>query len=112
MPIISLLSCCFLANLLFCDHLDRGEVIGWPPIRAYRRNSLGSLPKPYGENEQSAIAGSFVQGHGNSLYVKVNMDGMPIGRKVNLNASESYENLARDLESMFQLTTESEYLSI
>lgn len=34
------------------------------------------------------------------------MDGMPIGRKVDLNAFESYEILARDLENMFQLTTE------
>lgn len=82
------------------------EVIGWPPVRAYRRNSLGSLPKPSGENQQGAVAGSFVQDHKNSLYVKVNMDGMPIGRKVDLNASESYEILARDLENMFQLTTE------
>lgn len=82
------------------------EVIGWPPIRSYRRNSLGSLPKPSGENQQDAMVGSFVQGDKNSLYVKVNMDGMPIGRKVDLNASESYEILAQDLENMFQLTTQ------
>lgn len=81
------------------------EVKGWPPIQAYRKSSLGSLTKPSEENQQVSMAESSVQGHKNSLYVKVNMDGMPIGRKVNLNASKSYEILARDLEDMFQLTT-------
>jgi auxin-responsive protein IAA len=89
------------------DNLDRGEVIGWPPIRLYRMNSLGSLPKPSGENRQGgAMAGRFVQGQGNSLYVKVTMDGVPIGRKVDINAYGSYESLAEDLENMFQRTTE------
>jgi len=51
-----------------------------------------------------------VQGCKNSLYVKVNMEGMVICRKVDLNAYESYETLARGLENMFQRTTKSEYL--
>lgn len=37
----------------------------------------------------------------NSLFVKVNMDGIPIGRKVDLSAHNSYEALARTLEDMF-----------
>lgn len=45
-----------------------------------------------------------MQSLSNSLYVKVNMDGMPIGRKVDLNAYESYESLRHDLENMFQRT--------
>lgn len=110
-PNTFLLSGYFLTYLLFWDHLDRDEEVkGWPPIQAYRKSSLGSLTKPSEENQQVAMAESSVQGHKNSLYVKVNMDGMPIGRKVDLNASKSYEILARDLEDMFQLTTKSEYL--
>lgn len=34
-------------------------------------------------------------------FVKVNMDGLPIGRKVDLNAHKSYESLAKTLEEMF-----------
>ncbi|KAL0456900.1 UNVERIFIED_CONTAM: Auxin-responsive protein IAA13 [Sesamum latifolium] len=34
-------------------------------------------------------------------FVKVNMDGLPIGRKVDLNAHKSYETLAKTLEEMF-----------
>lgn len=37
----------------------------------------------------------------NSLFVKVNMDGMPIGRKVDLNVHVSYETLTRALDDMF-----------
>ena len=38
------------------------------------------------------------------------MDGMGIGRKVDLNAYQSYESLALDLEKMFQPTSQSEYI--
>ncbi|CAN8315878.1 unnamed protein product [Cochlearia groenlandica] len=34
-------------------------------------------------------------------FVKVNIDGVAIGRKVDLNAHSSYENLANTLEDMF-----------
>ena len=36
-----------------------------------------------------------------SPFVKVNMDGFPIGRKVDLNAHSCYETLAQTLEDMF-----------
>ncbi|KAL7234379.1 hypothetical protein ACSBR1_017891 [Camellia fascicularis] len=35
-----------------------------------------------------------------SLFVKLNMDGIPIGRKVDLNAHNYYETLAQTLEDM------------
>ncbi|KAJ0735387.1 putative transcription factor interactor and regulator AUX-IAA family [Helianthus annuus] len=38
---------------------------------------------------------------GHSGFVKVNMDGLPIGRKVDLNAHDCYETLALALETMF-----------
>lgn len=37
-----------------------------------------------------------------SSYVKVNMDGIPIGRKVDLAAHSCYETLARALDDMFR----------
>lgn len=40
-----------------------------------------------------------------SLFVKVNMDGIPIGRKVDLSAHSSYETLAQTLEDMFNEST-------
>ncbi|XWS36497.1 hypothetical protein CRYUN_Cryun20dG0089900 [Craigia yunnanensis] len=102
------------------------QVVGWPPIRAYRMNSMANQVKALAtegfnstmknhKNETSMVEkgaiGSY-QNNGNaklrkSLFVKVNMDGIPIGRKVDLNAHESYEKLAKTLEDMFLKTTPS-----
>ncbi|XVE72858.1 hypothetical protein DITRI_Ditri11bG0071900 [Diplodiscus trichospermus] len=99
------------------------QVVGWPPIRAYRMNSMVNQAKALAtegfdstmENHKKGIAmvekstiGRYHNG-GNtklkkSLFVKVNMDGIPIGRKVDLNAHESYEKLAKTLEDMFLKT--------
>lgn len=40
-----------------------------------------------------------------SPFVKVNMDGIPIGRKIDLSAHSSYETLAETLEDMFDEST-------
>ncbi|GMI66412.1 indole-3-acetic acid inducible 11 [Hibiscus trionum] len=93
------------------------QVVGWPPIRFHRMNSMVNQAKAPAiegfnstmknhKNETSAVEKSTVGSCGNaklklSLFVKVNMDGIPIGRKVDLNAHESYEKLAKTLEDMF-----------
>lgn len=49
--------------------------------------------------------------HGNNTknndvdFVKVNMDGLPIGRKVDLSSHNCYETLAKILEEMFFKST-------
>lgn len=60
---------------------SKGQVVGWPPIRSFRKQTLA---KPI------------------EMFVKVNMDGMTVGRKVDLNAHSSYEGLLSALEEMFQ----------
>ncbi|MCO5609980.1 hypothetical protein L7F22_064215 [Adiantum nelumboides] len=65
------------------------QVIGWPPVRSYRRNAINS--------GQSRPAGT----ESDAVYVKVNMDGIPIGRKVDLNAYSNYDELLSALEGMF-----------
>lgn len=96
------------------------QVVGWPPIRAYRMNSMLNQSKSIatGENclefeenkEKDVIYGSEKKCNPNpeervpvknSLFVKVNMDGVAIGRKVDLNAHSGYEFLAQTLEDMF-----------
>ncbi|PPR90543.1 hypothetical protein GOBAR_AA30140 [Gossypium barbadense] len=102
------------------------QVVGWPPIRAYRMNSMVNQAKNQTtegfnstmENHKSETSTvekgttgiSSYHNSGNaklrkSLFVKVNMDGIPIGRKVDMNAHESYEKLAKTLEDMFLKTT-------
>jgi hypothetical protein len=55
---------------------------------------------------------SFVhsQGNSNSLFVKVNMEGVPIGRKIDLNTHNDYTSLSSALENMFRGPPNCEYL--
>ncbi|XP_052183562.1 auxin-responsive protein IAA26-like isoform X2 [Diospyros lotus] len=82
-------------------------VVGWPPIRSFRRNlASSSSSKPINE-PQNAVpskpptekpAESFQKG----LFVKINMDGVPIGRKVDLKAFDSYEKLSSAVDELFR----------
>ncbi|KAH1138872.1 hypothetical protein GLYMA_10G180000v4 [Glycine max] len=63
----------------------RAKIVGWPPIRSYRKNSLQ-------END------------GAGIYVKVSMDGAPYLRKIDLKVYGGYTQLLKALENMFKLT--------
>ncbi|KAG8055874.1 hypothetical protein GUJ93_ZPchr0001g32227 [Zizania palustris] len=72
----------------------KAQVVGWPPVRNYRKNTLAaSVSKGIGEDKATA--------EGGPLYVKVSMDGAPYLRKVDLKMYSSYENLSMALEKMF-----------
>lgn len=98
--------------------------MGWPPLRAHRMNSLVNHVKSLTAEEFNSVGeksrctnavsakadngcdkrnGNYTEkGHiRSSLFVKVNRDGIPIGRKVDLSAHNGYEALARTLEDMF-----------
>ncbi|KAG4983671.1 hypothetical protein AAZX31_10G169800 [Glycine max] len=63
----------------------KAKIVGWPPIRSYRKNSLQ-------END------------GAGIYVKVSMDGAPYLRKIDLKVYGGYTQLLKALENMFKLT--------
>lgn len=98
------------------------QVVGWPPIRASRMYSLVNQAKTPRSEEEKVVAGDKekskdfalnkktnnggntnvgVKELGNLGFVKVNIDGIAIGRKVDLNAHTCYETLAQTLEDMF-----------
>ncbi|KAG8369786.1 hypothetical protein BUALT_Bualt14G0049900 [Buddleja alternifolia] len=100
------------------------QVVGWPPIRAYRMNTLFNQSKASNVEEDKGVGGNEnnenskkkinhgidkndkndaapIKERGHLGFVKVNMDGLPIGRKVDLNVHKSYETLAKTLEEMF-----------
>ncbi|KAH7430013.1 hypothetical protein KP509_09G078200 [Ceratopteris richardii] len=68
------------------------QVVGWPPVRSYRRSAINS--RISGPTKAEAD----VQG---ATFVKVTMDGFYVGRKVDLNAYRNYEELLSALEGMF-----------
>eukprot|EP00252_Welwitschia_mirabilis_P021901 TRINITY_DN5753_c0_g1_i1.p1 TRINITY_DN5753_c0_g1~~TRINITY_DN5753_c0_g1_i1.p1 ORF type:complete len:310 (+),score=47.82 TRINITY_DN5753_c0_g1_i1:276-1205(+) len=79
----------------------KAQVVGWPPIRSFRRNSLAANPRPKDETEGKT--GS------NALYVKVSMDGAPYLRKVDLKMYSRYQDLSAALGKMFSCFTIGQY---
>ncbi|XP_039132442.1 auxin-induced protein 22D-like [Dioscorea cayenensis subsp. rotundata] len=65
----------------------KAQVVGWPPIRSYRKKSFEAIK----EVDQKG-----------GLYVKVSMDGAPYLRKIDLNVYQGYEELRLALEDMFK----------
>ncbi|KAI4355578.1 hypothetical protein L6164_004337 [Bauhinia variegata] len=86
-----------------------GPVVGWPPIRSFRKNrATSSTSKPSSEsNPQHAVPDKVAgkkptENSTRGLFVKINMDGVPIGRKVDLNAYDSYEKLSSAVDELFR----------
>lgn len=99
-------------------------VVGWPPVRTFRMNSLFNLSKDTADQNSNKIPNTapVLGGEKNkerehvkeeekkklgnrsasSPFVKVKMDGDPIGRKIDLSAISSYKALASVLKLMFQ----------
>ncbi|CAA3032650.1 auxin-responsive protein IAA29-like [Olea europaea var. sylvestris] len=77
---------------------DEGnKIVGWPPINSLRKEMLHQY---HGGN-------NYVVRNRQSLYVKVKMKGVAIGRKIDLRLFDSYQPLKRTLFNMF-----SKYLKI
>ena len=66
----------------------RAQVVGWPPIRSYRKNSF----QPTKTEVETG------------MYVKVSMDGAPYLRKIDLKVYKGYADLLKAVENMFKLT--------
>nr|AFK36684.1 unknown [Lotus japonicus] len=81
----------------------KARVVGWPPVRSFRKNML-AVQKSVGEEsggEKSNNGG----GGGGASFVKVSMDGAPYLRKVDLKMYKSYRDLSDSLAKMFSSFT-------
>ncbi|CAD6251345.1 unnamed protein product [Miscanthus lutarioriparius] len=76
-------------------------VIGWPPVRAFRRN-LATSSKASLEHQNGKKADKPEQTTKRAPFVKINMDGIPIGRKIDLNALGSYDELSLSVDKLFR----------
>ncbi|KAG6506082.1 hypothetical protein ZIOFF_031397 [Zingiber officinale] len=64
----------------------KAQVVGWPPIRTYRKNSFQAMK---------------VESEASGLFVKVSMDGAPYLRKIDLKVYKGYKELREGLDGMF-----------
>ncbi|CAH2053541.1 unnamed protein product [Thlaspi arvense] len=86
-----------------------GPVVGWPPVRSFRKNLASTSSSKLG-NESSHGAQINKSGDGEKqvelkregMFVKINMDSVPIGRKVDLSAYNSYEQLSFAVDNLFR----------
>lgn len=83
--------------LLICIEMYRAQVVGWPPVRSFRKNMMATSSK--NNDEVDGKPG------GGALFVKVSMDGAPYLRKVDLRGYSTYQQLSSALEKMFSCFT-------
>ncbi|KAH7522213.1 hypothetical protein FEM48_Zijuj07G0114500 [Ziziphus jujuba var. spinosa] len=67
----------------------KAQIVGWPPIRSYRKNSLQQ------KKTEAETSG---------MYLKVSMDGAPYLRKIDMRVYRGYPELLKALEDMFKFT--------
>ncbi|KAK1357593.1 Auxin-responsive protein [Heracleum sosnowskyi] len=77
---------------------SRAPVVGWPPIKSFRKNTLATNIYKIAD----VVQGDSTTG---CIYVKVSMDGAPYLRKVDLKTYFSYAELSSALQSMFSCFT-------
>ncbi|KAK1434123.1 hypothetical protein QVD17_11041 [Tagetes erecta] len=78
----------------------KAQVVGWPPIRSFRKNTMATNMSKSGGDMAEGNSGS-----GGCLYVKVSMDGAPYLRKIDLKIYHNYAELSKALEKMFSCFT-------
>ncbi|CAN6350424.1 unnamed protein product [Urochloa humidicola] len=86
-------------------HQGRGAVlpmVGWPPVRSFRRNlTNGSSSKQSPDRQNDEVGDKAKPTCKKSPLVKINMDGIPIGRKIDIAAYDNYQKLSSAVEELF-----------
>jgi len=80
-----------MVEMLYDLHC-RTQVVGWPPVRSFRKNIVNV------HNQRN-------EGGGAAAFVKVSMDGAPYLRKVDIRLYKSYQELSEALAKMFSSFT-------
>lgn len=78
----------------------KAQVVGWPPVRSFRKNMFAAQKSSEGSEESEKKNST------NPIsFVKVSMDGAPYLRKVDLKMYKSYPELSDALAKMFNSFT-------
>ncbi|XP_009611797.1 auxin-responsive protein IAA14 [Nicotiana tabacum] len=82
----------------------KAQVVGWPPVRSFRKNIMAQKGSSICEESENSKGGS-----SSAAFVKVSMDGAPYLRKVDLKMYKSYQQLSDALAKMFSSFTMGNY---
>ena len=93
----------FLGFNIWFDRNDEEGLVGWPPVKTWRKKLCRQIPN--GGADNNCMVAAAENGCGgrasNSTYVKVKMEGVAIARKVDLSVHHSFETLTSTLMRMF-----------
>jgi auxin-responsive protein IAA len=82
---------------------SNAPVVGWPPIRSFRKNiASSSISKSSIETQNASPLLGDKADVNKGLFVKINMDGIPIGRKINLKAYDGYNEISSAVDQLFR----------
>lgn len=104
---LSVFDNCYLVKQIIidiypCGTFCRAQVVGWPPVRSFRKNIVSGQKKSSDEpadHKAAAVPTS------SAAFVKVSMDGAPYLRKVDLKLYKSYPELSDALAKLFSSFT-------
>lgn len=85
-------------ELLSSANKCRAQVVGWPPVRSFRKNVMAVQKRSDSEEAEKGTACG-------GAFVKVSMDGAPYLRKVDLKMYKTYQDLSDALGKMFSSFT-------
>lgn len=71
-------------------------------MRSFRRNLASSRPPPHSSSAHQDGGAKDGRGQNKGAFVKINMDGVPIGRKVDLAAYGGYSELSAAVGKLFR----------
>uniref|UniRef100_A0A0A0KKT1 Auxin-responsive protein n=2 Tax=Cucumis sativus TaxID=3659 RepID=A0A0A0KKT1_CUCSA len=80
-----------------CHEHTKTQVVGWPPVRSYRKNVIIETEEKKKKKEIVNMELGLMSG----MYVKVSLDGAPYLRKIDLKLYQGYQQLLDALEDMF-----------
>jgi auxin-responsive protein IAA len=84
----------------------KAQVVGWPPVRSYRKNAIAQkISKEEMSGSSSSTDGKKSSLSSGAAFVKVSIDGAPYLRKVDLRVYNSYDQLSDALTKMFSSFT-------
>ncbi|GMJ11223.1 indoleacetic acid-induced protein 16 [Hibiscus trionum] len=85
----------------------KAQVVGWPPVRSFRKNVMAVQKASSEEEGNGKKAGNSTAAATATAaaFVKVSMDGAPYLRKVDLKLYKSYQELSGALSKMFSSFT-------
>ncbi|KAK4365773.1 hypothetical protein RND71_013653 [Anisodus tanguticus] len=88
---------------------EENGIVGWPPIKSWRKKLIHGINDEGGWNTNinHRHINNDVGPIRNSMYVKVKMEGVAIGRKIDLSLYNSYQLLTNTLLQMFSKSDQS-----